>query len=959
MQPFPAAPPGFPAPLTAFIGREREVDDVLDLVSRHRLVTITGAGGSGKTRLALEVAKRFTSGTARWLELAPLGRGELLAQHVAAQLQVLQRPGRSILDSIFDAVRPPIRLLVLDNCEHVIEEAAAFVSALLRQCGDIVVLNTSRESLGVDGERTWLLRGLSVESGFAGSTTGNCEAVQLFADRARSISRDFELTRANADSILRICSRLDGLPLAIELAAARMGVLSLEQIASRLDDVFGLLTQGSRSALPRQRTLRATVDWSYHLISPDERDLLQCLSTFAGSFSLDAVEQVCGNEAGSADRVLDLLAGLVARSLVRMHEENGSARYSLLEIIRQYAGELLAANPERLRTLKLRHAGYFATFAADNLPELERNHSRAAVARLSVEYDNLRAALHWCFGGGDRLMGLRLAGALWRYWGQTWQLSEAEHWWTLALAGTEPVGGRDWGQVLNGAGSFQYTCGRLDVGRELLGRAADVLGESGDLVHQSMALATMAHVLCTQQQWDAALEVAERAAKIARTLPESWPLCHAMSNGLGLVHRRLGRYEEADGCLEEALVRTRHGEPSPWGVAVVARASAELAVDRGRFQEAQGRTAMAIAAVLSILDPHLSTRVLLLSARVLQGLGLLAASAQAVGAIDTARATGMLLIPDDLKSHDELSATLRQSLGEDGYRASTSLGAAMTTEQALASAAESLGAAQPAQARSDPAMATGLATAPHDLKVRALGDIEVLAPDASLLLDGPGYLRCAELLIYLLVHPEGQTRDQIGVAFWPDASPVQVKNNFHVLLHKLRKALRRSDIVTASGGAYRINPGFSVWLDAVEFEREMSVALRELKSGRSTARIESALALYRGPFMDKVAGRDWSFELRERLQLLHASGLSALADVQMRNADLDAAIATLERLIQADNLHEESFRRLMTCLESNGRRDLALRHYKDLTRRLREQLDVEPEPATQALARRLSSAGSN
>ncbi len=947
-----------PEPLTAFIGREREVDDVLKLVSHHRLVTITGAGGSGKSRLALEVARRFAEAAphaVRWVELAPLGRGELLSQHVAAQLRVHERPDRILQDSIFEALRPPVRLLVIDNCEHVIDESARFVTAVLRHCQNISVLCTSRESLGIDGERSWLLRGLSVDSAVTGDDTSGSEAVQLFADRARSVYKDFELTPANAAAIRHICIRLDGLPLAIELAAARTGVLALEQISARLDDVFGLLTNGSRSALPRQRTLRATVDWSFKLISAEEQDLLLCLSIFAGTFSLESAEHVCSNDARPPDRVLDLLAGLVARSMVRMHEEGGSARYSLLEIIRQYANELLSADSARHHALRRRHAAHYAGFAVDQLPSLERHPSPAAVERISIEYDNLRAALHWSFGEGERAIGHKLAGALWRFWGQTWQLSEAEHWWKKALEGPQPEEGRDWGQVLNGAGSFIYVSGNLDQGRELLGRAAEVLGRSGDLVHQSMALGTMAHLCATQRNLDAALDCAERAAALARQVPETWPLCHVMSSGLALVHRRMGRHDLAEACLAEALTKSRQGEPSPWGLAAVTRASAELAADRGNFHTAREHAVIAIVAVRSLLDPHLATRVLLLAEQVLQGTAQFAGAAEASGAIDAAKSSGMLLLLEEAQAHRERIDALRRVLGEDEYARCAARGAARTVDQALAAAVEVMDAAQITPASRATAASDAIASPAQELTVRALGTIEIEGREASRLVEGPGHARCRELFIYLLIHPEGQTRDQIGLEFWPEASAVQVKNNFHVLLHKLRKALGHAEIIIASGPLYRINPAMRVWFDVAECEREIPASLRKSGSSDAFTRLEAALALYRGRFMFGTSEADWILAYRDRLQMLQAKGLSALADLQIKRADRDGAIGTLERLVRVDELHEPSWRRLMTCLAESGRRDEALMHYLRLIRRLRDELDVDPEPATQALARKLKS----
>ncbi len=959
MRPHPDPSSDLPAPLTAFIGRAREVDAVTKLIATHRLVTITGAGGVGKSRLALTVARHLTAATGgdvRWMELAPLGRGDLLAQHIATQLRVQEHPGRSTLEAIFETLRPPLRLVVLDNCEHVLEESAQFVSALLQRCGNVSVLATSRESLGIDGERSWLLRGLALDAVHDAVEPRDSEAVRLFADRARAVSRDFEITASNALAVQRICARLDGLPLAIELAAARVGVLAPEQIANRLDDAFALLANGSRSALPRHRTLRAAVDWSYELISAAERDLLQRLAVFSGAFSLEAAEHICGDDDLGADAVLELMASLVTRSLVTMHEESGSARYSLLEIIRQYAQELLAADEQRHRVLRRRHAEYYASLAVAALPRLERGAPASEAATLSLEYDNLRAALHWSFSSGERELGVRLAGALWRYWGLTWQLSEAEHWWKEVLAGPEPAESGDLGQALNGAGTFMYVTGDTARALALLGRAAEVLERAGDRTHEAMARSTMAHICCTLRRFDEAFGHAEKAVAIARELPAAWPLCNAMGNGLALVHDAVGRHDLAEACVEEALEKARRTGADPWGVATVARAGAQLALDRGRLEDARRRALTAIAAVQTFLDPHLSMRVLLLGARLLHRLGQSIAAAEACGAIAAAQSGGMLILAEDLRAHDALMASLPAALGEAALSKAAATGAARDTGEALAAAAAQMtSAGHTPPAPSAPASAaTG--SAAYALRVRALGSVEVVMGDDTRVLEGPSHSRCAELLVYLLAHPEGQPRDLIGLAFWPDASPLQVKNNFHVLLHKLRKALGRHDIVVATGQSYRINPAVRVWFDAREFEGELSRSLRARRSAASAARLEAALALYRGDFLERRAGGEWLGEHRDRLQVLYAEGLSALADLQIGNGAFEAATATLERLVRADDLDEASWRRLMTCLERTGQRDLALRHYRSLVRRLRVQLDAEPEPATQALARRLSGS---
>jgi len=387
---------------------------------------------------------------------------------------------------------------------------------------------------------------------------------------------------------------------------------------------------------------------------------------------------------------------------------------------------------------------------------------------------------------------------------------------------------------------------------------------------------------------------------------------------------------------------------------MVARASAQLALDRGRVDAAREHTANAIAAVQGLLDPHLSMRVLLLAERLLHGLGRHTAAAQISGTIATSQKRGMLILPEDLRVHDELCGALRQSLGESTYADAAAVGATQPPGEALSFAAEHLVSSDIERHAQAVSAVESIGSSPDELKFRALGSIEVTRNETRLL-DGSGHTKCVELLAYLLCHPDGRTRDQVGVAFWPDASTAQVKNNFHVLLYKLRKALGRSDLVVATNEGYKINPEVRVWFDAEVFERQTLAALRELGSAGTSANLEAALGLYRGAFLERIAGGDWVAAQRDRLQLLLIKALSVLADFQMASDTVEAAAATLEKLVRIDDLHEASWRRLMTCLERSGQRDLALRHYRGLVHRLREQLGVEPEPATQALARRLST----
>jgi non-specific serine/threonine protein kinase len=436
--PAPAAAHNLPFQLTRFIGREHEIAEIRPLIARERLVTLTGAGGAGKTRLALQVAEGiagdFPHGV--WMiELAPLGDPDLIPHAIASTLGVRQESGRTVVDALIEYLRPRTALLLLDNCEHLIAACAAIVSQILRVCPRVRILATSREALGIAGERAWRVPSLAlpdVTAGARADVVARSDAVRFFVDRASAVTPLFALSAENAADVGRICQRLDGIPLALELAAARMKVLSLQQISARLDDRFRLLTGGSRTAVPRQQTLRATIDWSYDLLSETERGLLRGLSVFAGGCTLEAAEQVCG---ASDEETIELLSHLIDKSLVTVEDDPPSGqRYRLLETVRQYARDRLFDSGEAA-ALRDRHFQFFQRLALDAEPELLGSHHMDWARRLAADHDNLRAALEWGLArSGSSDMPLRMVCALWIFWNQRNHFAECRQWVERVLA---------------------------------------------------------------------------------------------------------------------------------------------------------------------------------------------------------------------------------------------------------------------------------------------------------------------------------------------------------------------------------------------------------------------------------------------------------------------------------------------------------------------------------------------
>jgi predicted ATPase/class 3 adenylate cyclase len=421
----PELPNNLPSVVNAFVGRERELSAVRVLVGSARLVTLTGAGGSGKTRLALQVAAELldtTSDGVWFVDLAPVTDGTQIPAVVAAVLGLPDQCGPDLSEVVVDALGHQDTLILLDNCEHLVDAAAKFCEQVIRHCPRARILGTSREPLGIDGERVYRVPSLSLPPADAESTAdlARSDAVRLFAERARLHDPGFRLDQQSAALVATLCRRLDGIPLALELAAARLSSMSLRQITERLDQRFRLLTGGSRNAMPRQQTLQATVDWSFGLLTSAERKLLSRLSVFAGGFDLQAAEAVCiSASAGATDTldVLDRLGSLVDKSLVIADRTPESVRYRLLETIRQYSAQELVrtAGDGEIQRVRDLHAAYFLMLAQTARPALTGHDQAAWLRRLDLEWDNLRAVFLHLEAGGRVEDVLRLGVALERF----------------------------------------------------------------------------------------------------------------------------------------------------------------------------------------------------------------------------------------------------------------------------------------------------------------------------------------------------------------------------------------------------------------------------------------------------------------------------------------------------------------------------------------------------------------
>jgi predicted ATPase/class 3 adenylate cyclase len=543
-------PHNLPVQLTSFIGRERELTEIRKRLGETRLLTLVGVGGSGKTRLALQVAGEalgeYPDGA--WLvELAPLTDAELVPQTVATALGVKEQPGRSFRNALLDALRSKRPLVLLDNCEHLIQACAALAEELLQGSPDLVILATSREGLGVGGEVLWQVPSLGLpQSSLPPAEAIAEDALRLFADRASAVRPDFQVNAENSGDVIEICRRLDGMPLAIELAAARVKVLPVSEIASRLHDRFRLLTGGRRTALPRQQTLEAAVGWSYELLDEPERKLFIRLSVFAGGFTLSAAEVVCAGEGIEVAAVLDLLSHLVDKSLVVAEE----SRYRLLETLRQYGEQKLAGSGEA-EAVRDRHRNFFLALAEEAEPHLRSPEADQWVERLEREHDNLRAALEWSLESGQADALQRHVVPLSRFWEHNDYHTEGREWLEKALAQEAWASSRLRAYALLGLVVFVRT---YDYRRaeEMAGEALDLLREAEDASGTAEALSALADAVWYRDDFQRAAELAGESLALFRRLDDEWGISESLTQ-LARAKRDQGDSGRALELFEEAV----------------------------------------------------------------------------------------------------------------------------------------------------------------------------------------------------------------------------------------------------------------------------------------------------------------------------------------------------------------------------------------------------------------------
>lgn len=589
-----------PHALSSFVGRAREIADIEQLLNCTRLLTLCGVGGVGKTRLALKAAAgmrpQFPDGV--WLvDLAGMLDSVLLPQAVAAALGVPEQRGHSLTATLASHLQSKELLLVLDNCEHLKEACRNLADLFLRSCALVRIMATSREVLGITGEVLFPVSPLSVPETQHPTKAGTLlayEAPLLFVERAACVKPGFQATVDTAPEIAQLCARLDGLPLAIELAAARLNALSLSEICARLDKRLELLAGRDGAAPPRHQTLRATIDWSHDLLSDSERVLFRRLSVFVGGWTLEAAEALCAGDELSPSDILHFMATLIEKSIIGAQTQQRETRYSMLAMLREYASERLveAGEAEQLRARHLRH---FAGLA-ERLQPLLRGHD-SGIWRDCIERDNdnLRAALQWSLEHGDRADGLRLAGALEGYWRMRGQLTDWRHWLDSVLAAGPVERSRPRARALFGAGRLAWGQGDLSRATELTEGALEIFRDLGDQWGVARSLMEIGLHSVARGEIERAAVLANESHSLSREIGDDYALGYALILQ-AVVAEQSGDRPKAEQLFKECLVvRRRIGHK--FGIVNALRSLGNMALRQHRFVEAKEyyRESMSIA----------------------------------------------------------------------------------------------------------------------------------------------------------------------------------------------------------------------------------------------------------------------------------------------------------------------------------------------------------------------------
>ncbi len=686
----PELPNNLPQQTTSFIGREKDLREVNDLLKKTRVLTLSGMGGSGKTRLSLQIAAdildQYSDGV--WfIELAHITDASLVSHSVAAALSIREEPGHPVLQTLCTMLKTKKLLIILDNCEHLVEECARMVATLLQACPDTTFFTSSREALGVPGEMIYRIPPLSLpdlQQRIVIETLTQYEAVRLFVERATFHKSDFAVTNENAASLAQLCVSLDGIPLAIELAAARVRAMSVEEINSRLNNLFRLLTGGVRTALPRQQTLRALIDWSYDLLNEQERVMLHCLSVFRGGWTLEAAEAVCTGDTIEDWEALDLMSSLVDKSLVLTESLGSETRYRLLETVRQYAREKLEDSGAS-DDVRRRHCLCFLALAESAERAILGSQQATWLRRLDLEHDNMRSALDWSLNistGAE--MALRLTGALGRYWWRRGYLRMGRDYLETALkyAGVESRTAAR-AKALHWSGVMHFRLGEYDNARTALEHGLELARETGETTEEMLCLNTLGNMSVFLRELDAAKKYYEQGLIVVRRLGDRSGEAMILGN-MGNLCYDLEDYAGSRELYQQAIEifrATRH----QIGEAIYLANLGRVLLKQEELQKARDYLTQGLHITRELRDRGQIVFGLWSFAQLNAKEGNLEIAARLLGASDSLRdEIGNTLSSSALEEHAELSETLHNGLGEEAFTINYNIGNRMNWDQAVA-----------------------------------------------------------------------------------------------------------------------------------------------------------------------------------------------------------------------------------------------------------------------------------
>lgn len=1011
-----------PVRLTPLVGRKRELQEVVDSLADSRLLTLTGPGGIGKTRLALAAAKAVGASYPEglyWVELAPLDDPGIVGQVVASRLGVSDYPGQDAATAIAEHVCDRSMLIILDNCEHLASAVADLAEQLLGACPALSILATSREVLGVEGEHSWPVSPLSLPEAAThtmASVLAESDAVRFFEHRAQLVFPSFRLTSKNIAAVAQVCRRLDGLPLAIELAAAQMRMLSIGQLAERLDDLFTVLVGGARTAPPRHQALRATLDWSHDLLEEEERVAFRRLAVFSGGFTLSAAEQVIAGNGISPKRVLELAARLADKSLLRVDHVGSGTRYYLLRTVREYALERLTAAAEEQASRRA-HLRWFVGLVEEVAPRIDAG-SEGVVGlereldRLDAETSNLRVALEFARDCGDTDAALRIAGELGRFAALRGHYHEIREWMDAAVTAGAAAPAALRAKALLGSGrlallqcDYQPAVRRLEAAlrlyRELddapgvartlqvLGgvareqgryaRAMDLYGESLSIAEASndrSAVATahgyLGFVSWLQAEFERATQECAVALGMFRELGNVGGIVASLIS-LGAVARHQGAREQAAALLQEGhslAERIGFREGIAWSLEQLGL----LAADRGDPDGA--------ALLRTSLEIHHDLLDRWRTSSLLEDLAAFALTqhcpqqaARLLAAADTIRdAIGTVIAPCETAQHAATMTGARAALGDKEF--------AQAWQQGLLAKFDELQAdllrpgtlpgpdsADPPVARTDPAATSAgsrripvaaarrqeapAATATAVLRIRALGTATVYRGDIPVTAADWGYAKPRELLFLLATSPP-MTRGQVGAALWPDLSPRQLGNALHTALRGVRRALGDPGWVVYSDGRYCFDTSREHESDIESFEQALAAARSTRPAPAALPHLQRAVAAYGGDFLAGMTVGEWAQARRDEFARSYESALLAIGRLHAAVGRYQPAATAFRQVVEHEPLNESAHRELINCWVRLGETARAVRHYEELVELLREQIGVPPAPETTALYRRIT-----